>query len=124
MDSTTVSTLTSVQDSINQAHHLAMAGIMESQQDLVKQLTELKKQLAERDTTPVRANPRRRNDNPNRRGTAATGNKDPNGYCWTHGYNVAFGHTSAKCRNKATGHQDAATRTNIMGGSQDGLPLN
>jgi hypothetical protein len=128
-ENTTVSTMSTnvLQDTINQAHHLAMAGIMESQQELVKQLAELKKQLADRHNavTPVRTNPSRRNDNQTRRNTAtAAGNKDPNGYCWTHGYNVAFGHTSAKCRNKATGHQDAATRTDIMGGSQDGLSRN
>ena len=67
MDSTTVSTISSVQDTINQAHHLAMAGIMESQQELVKQLAELQKQLADRHNvaTPVHTNPRRHNENQN-----------------------------------------------------------
>lgn len=43
---------------------------------------------------------------------------DPNGYCWTHGYMVRESHTSVTCTNKAAGHQDAATRTNPMGGSE------
>ncbi len=43
---------------------------------------------------------------------------DPNGYCWTHGFMVQVGHTSASCSTKAAGHHDAATRTNTMGGSQ------
>ena len=44
-------------------------------------------------------------------------NLDPNGYCWTHGYRVKVGHTSATCTGKRAGHQDAATRANPMGGS-------
>ena len=49
---------------------------------------------------------------------------DPNpaGYCWTHGYRVGVGHSSATCTSKAEGHKDAATRTNNMGGSQRGKP--
>ena len=35
-------------------------------------------------------------------------------YCWTHG---ACGHVSTKCKIKAPGHQDSATRENKMGGS-------
>jgi hypothetical protein len=42
---------------------------------------------------------------------------DPNGYCWTHGFRVVTGHSSATCNSKAEGHKDAATRANIMGGS-------
>ena len=42
---------------------------------------------------------------------------DPVGYCWSHGYKVKQGHNSATCTRKKPGHQDAATRTNIMGGS-------
>ena len=42
---------------------------------------------------------------------------DPVGYCWTHGYKVKQGHNSATCTRKKLGHQDAATRTDIMGGS-------
>ena len=50
------------------------------------------------------------------------GNKDPQGYCWTHGYNVGQGHNSTTCRNKALGHQSAATRADNMGGTQLGKP--
>ena len=39
------------------------------------------------------------------------------GYCWTHGYRVRKGHDSANCKDKATGHKDAATRAQTMGGS-------
>ena len=35
-------------------------------------------------------------------------------YCWTHG---ACSHTSPECNRKAPGHQDAATFTNKLGGS-------
>ena len=47
---------------------------------------------------------------------------DPNGYCWMHGYMVRVGHTSATCTDKKLGHQDAATRTNTMGGTEQGKP--
>ena len=42
---------------------------------------------------------------------------DPVGYCWSHGYKVKLGHSSATCTRKKPGHQIEATRTNIMGGS-------
>jgi hypothetical protein len=36
-------------------------------------------------------------------------------YCWSHGYQVEKSHTSATCNMKKSGHQDAATKANIMG---------
>jgi hypothetical protein len=47
---------------------------------------------------------------------------DPNGYCWTHGYKVSLGHTSATCTNPKEGHQLAASRANTMGGSARNKP--
>eukprot|EP00804_Cyclotella_cryptica_P003921 CCRYP_016106-RA/>CCRYP_016106-RA protein AED:0.11 eAED:0.25 QI:0/0/0/1/0.2/0.16/6/0/1395 len=49
----------------------------------------------------------------------------PGGYCWTHGFRVREGHSSATCANKAEGHKDTATRANTMGGSMvnKGSPL-
>jgi hypothetical protein len=44
---------------------------------------------------------------------------DPAGYCWTHGYRVTKGHTSATCKYGKPGHQVGATRSNTMGGSAD-----
>jgi predicted RNase H-like nuclease (RuvC/YqgF family) len=41
-------------------------------------------------------------------------------YCWSHGYQVAESHTSATCNMKKSGYQDAATKTNTMGGLQWG----
>ena len=37
-------------------------------------------------------------------------------YCWTHG---VCAHSSAECRNKQSGHKDAASFSNMMGGSED-----
>jgi hypothetical protein len=45
-------------------------------------------------------------------------------YCWTHGYKVARSHTNAACTHRQGGHQNCATRTNNMGGSQRGKPTN
>ena len=39
-------------------------------------------------------------------------------YCWTHGTTSNEDHSSPECRSKATGHQDAATAANKMGGSE------
>jgi hypothetical protein len=41
-------------------------------------------------------------------------------YCWSHGYQVAKLHTSATCNMKKSGHQDAATKIDTMGGVQWG----
>jgi hypothetical protein len=47
-------------------------------------------------------------------------NLDPNRYCWSHGYRVQQGHTSANCGGKLPGHQNSATRNDIKGGSTKG----
>eukprot|EP00804_Cyclotella_cryptica_P019124 CCRYP_019441-RA/>CCRYP_019441-RA protein AED:0.46 eAED:0.47 QI:0/0/0/1/0/0/2/0/125 len=39
------------------------------------------------------------------------------GYCWTHGFQVREGHSSATCANEAEGQKDSATHANTMGGS-------
>jgi predicted RNase H-like nuclease (RuvC/YqgF family) len=39
-------------------------------------------------------------------------------YFWSHGYQVAKSHTSASCNTKKSGHQDAANKSNTMGGVQ------
>jgi phage shock protein A len=41
-------------------------------------------------------------------------------YCWSNGYQVAKSHTSATCNMKKSGHQDAANKSNTMGGVQWG----
>jgi hypothetical protein len=41
-------------------------------------------------------------------------------YCWLHGYQVAKSHTSATYNMKKSGHQDAANKSNTMGGFQWG----
>jgi hypothetical protein len=43
-----------------------------------------------------------------------------NSYCWSHGYQVAKSHTSETCNMKKSGHQDAANKSNTMGGVQWG----
>ena len=73
---------------------------------LTKQLKEVQDQLA--GLKKQSGQPRTRNP------------LDPMGYCWTHGCKVAVGHTSMSCNKKAPGHQDNATRNNMMGGSQRG----
>jgi ribosomal protein S10 len=43
---------------------------------------------------------------------------DPNGYCWMHGFRVTKNHSSLTCKTRKEGHQEGATRANIMGGSR------
>ena len=40
---------------------------------------------------------------------------DPDGYFWSHGYNVSRGQNEASCYNTLPGHQSAATRADTMG---------
>eukprot|EP00957_Ditylum_brightwellii_P004662 354470-Ditylum_brightwellii.AAC.1 len=47
---------------------------------------------------------------------------DPHGYCWSCGYNVDRKHNSVTCNKQKDGHQEAAIRSNPMGGSQKGKP--
>jgi predicted RNase H-like nuclease (RuvC/YqgF family) len=42
------------------------------------------------------------------------------GYCWSHGYQVAKMHMSATCNMKRSGHKDAANKNNPMSGVQWG----
>ena len=44
-------------------------------------------------------------------------------YCWTHGCDLHPKHTGLTCNTKAAGHQDTATITNRMGGSDRHLSL-
>eukprot|EP00804_Cyclotella_cryptica_P011595 CCRYP_012098-RA/>CCRYP_012098-RA protein AED:0.49 eAED:0.35 QI:0/0/0/1/1/1/2/0/275 len=46
--------------------------------------------------------------------TVSSSRWDPTEYCWTHGYQVAKGHSSATCKIIKEGHQIGATRTNTM----------
>ncbi len=56
---------------------------------------------------------------PSTPGPPLTSNKPfPGNYCWTHGHRVSQMHTSATCGGKAAGHQDMATASNMMGGSE------
>jgi hypothetical protein len=41
-------------------------------------------------------------------------------YCWFHGYQVAKSHTSATYNIRKSGHQEAATKIDTMGGVQWG----
>jgi hypothetical protein len=49
---------------------------------------------------------------------ARTTNNDS--YCWSHGYQVAKSHTSATGNVRKSGHQEAATKIDTMGGVQWG----
>jgi hypothetical protein len=49
---------------------------------------------------------------------ATTADDQGNTYCWTHGTSSNKKHSSVTCHHKALGHQDSATSTNKMGGSE------
>ena len=50
--------------------------------------------------------------------------KKPTGehYCWSHGYTFGAHHTSKNCKKRLEGHQEEATASNNMGGSQKHKP--
>lgn len=84
--------------------------LTETNQKLMDRVSELKDELAALKKSRT-SNDRKSNRN---------ANIDPTEYCHTHGYRVSKGHNSKTCRTKAAGHQDEATRSNPMGGSQKG----
>ena len=47
---------------------------------------------------------------------------DPDGYCWSHGYNFSRGHNGASCYNTLPGHQSAATRADPVERSNKNKP--
>jgi hypothetical protein len=55
-----------------------------------------------------------------RQGQRPVKTKNNDIYCWSHGYQVEKSHTSATCNMNKSGHQDAATNSNTMGGVQWG----
>ena len=125
-DSYTSSMNSTFNDVINQnkESQAAMANMAATQSELLKQLADMREKYESilatqnQQATPVRRNGNLGNNTRTNKGA----NKDPNGYCWTHGYNVRHGHNSATCRNKAPGHKDTATRNDNMGGTQLGRP--
>ena len=48
--------------------------------------------------------------------------RDMGSYCWSHGFLVYKTHCSANCKYPLTGHCKEATRTDTMGGNQEGKP--
>ena len=61
---------------------------------------------------------KQRQQNPSREFTS----QDPDGFCWSHGYNVSRVHNGALCYNTLPGHQSAATRADPTGGSTKNKP--
>jgi hypothetical protein len=53
-------------------------------------------------------------------GQRTTRTRNNDSYCWSHGYQVGKSHTSASCQVRKTGHQEAATKNDNMGGVQWG----
>jgi hypothetical protein len=61
------------------------------------------------------------NHNNNNNNANPPNRRKPNtNYCWTHGFRVAENHTSQTCKNTKFGHQQTATKDNLMGGSTAG----
>jgi hypothetical protein len=76
----------------------------------------------------ITGNSRRNNGNGTQRNNGTNGNPRPTGtqrepqprqYCWSHGY---CAHLGATCNNPRSGHQNAATLANRMGGSSSRCP--
>jgi hypothetical protein len=73
-------------------------------------IAQLKSEIA---TLKIKIKPVRQGQRP-----ARTTNNDI--YCWSHGYQAAKSYTSASCNVRKTGHQEAATKIDTMGGVQWG----
>jgi hypothetical protein len=64
------------------------------------------------------------NNNNNNNANPPNRRKPNTNYCWTHGFRVAENHTSQNCKNTKFGHQQTATKDNLMGGSTAGQQRN
>ena len=85
-------------------------------------ITTLQQRLASCECSPTqrtgKKGQKQHQQNPRRKFTPL----DPDGYCWSHGYNVSRSHNGASCYNTLPGHQSAATRADPMGGSNKNSP--
>jgi hypothetical protein len=95
LDRGTVSTLTTT--------NVKLANQLEAAHALIAQL---KSEIV---TFKIKVKPAWQGQRPTR-----TTNNDS--YCWSHGYQVAKSHTSATCNVRKTGHQEAVTKINTIGG--------
>ena len=81
-------------------------------------ITTLQQRLASCDCAPtprrVKKGQKQRQQNPSRDFKPL----DPDGYFWSHGYNVSRGHNGASCYNTLPGNQIAASRADPMEGSK------
>jgi predicted RNase H-like nuclease (RuvC/YqgF family) len=99
LDRGTVATLTTTNDTLATKHEAAHAQIAQLKNEIATLKNKIK--LAWQGQRPVK-----------------TTNNDS--YCWSHGYQVAKSHTRATCNMKKSGHQDAANKSNTIGGVQWG----
>jgi len=97
-----LSCLTSAAESDRQS----FAALLTNNNDLAKQLT-----AAMADIKALQQNSNNKTNKTNQHRTKNTS------YCWTHGFKVSRIHNSDNCEHPADGHQKAATRANLMGGS-------
>ena len=85
-------------------------------------ITKLQQRLALCECAPTprtgKKGQEKRQQNPSRKFTPL----DPDGYCWSNGYNVSRGHNGASCYNTPPGNHSAATRADPMGGSTKNKP--
>jgi len=102
IDTSTISTLTSQNETLQTQLANATTDLI-SMKTLVESLCKEVSELKESRSTNSRKRINR--------------NKNDTSYCWTHGRTRNRLHTSESCRNKAEGHNSAATLTNKLGGS-------
>ena len=84
-----------------------MATLTSTNATLTTQLAEAQKKIAEL-TSAIR-------------GLVPSKRKLMGTYFWTHGFWISSTHSSANFPNKEVGHNDAATKDNMLGGSKMGL---
>ena len=93
-----------------EVQHTANATIMETNQRLMQQMTEMMRLMQQMQTTQ---------NSTGQSNTGTRGRRNVHGqpwkYCHTHGFCT---HDGSECQNKGPNHTDDATLTNNMGGSQ------
>ena len=109
----------------------AVASLTKTVEQLTTQMEQLQKSLREKDDridqllkNITNATNATNSDNSNKRKRPDDTIWTDEDYCWTHGYRIKKGHNSKNCKSRKEGHQEAATRSNNMNGSQAGKPRN
>ena len=105
-----------------QSDRTTVTNISKTIAELTLQLRQANMKLVEAQSSiaTLISKPAKTGTRPNLSTTSPTGPSyrklEKDGYCWSHGFKITKGHSSSTCKNQKSGHMNAATIDNTMGG--------